>query len=134
MTDTIFSDRAFLAARFALDGLARRSEVIGNNVANVDTPGFRAQTLSFEKTLASMLNKDAGTRLEVTQPGHLTPAGARLGMLTEARRGGSQRADGNNVDVDIELNQMAETGVRYQALTQLVNKKFTVLKAISMGR
>jgi flagellar basal-body rod protein FlgB len=41
--------------------------------------------------------------------------------------------DGNNVDVDVELTQMAETGVRYQAFTQLITKKYQDLRSIVKG-
>ena len=134
MSANIFSDRSLLSARFALDGLARRTEVIGNNLANVDTPGYQAQSLNFEQALKGAITKTADTGLNQTHPGHLPASKDLLRTQIEPRRSGSWRADGNNVDVDIELNQMAETGIRYQALTQLVNKKYTILKTIAASR
>ena len=44
------------------------------------------------------------------------------------------RADGNNVDIDVELTQMAETGIRYQALSQLITRKYQGLRTILQGR
>ena len=57
MTDPIFGDGAFSTAKFALDGLAKRQELIGRNVSNVDTPGYRAVDLNFESALQTAINK-----------------------------------------------------------------------------
>jgi flagellar basal-body rod protein FlgB len=134
MPDPIFNDSAMQAVKFALDGLARRQEVIGNNLSNVDTPGYQAQTLDFESALARMLNHPNGVPLAMTQPGHKIGLSERLGMTMQARNSAAWRADGNDVDIDIELNQMAETGIRYQAVSQLASKKLALLKTIAMSR
>ena len=57
MSTSIFSDDALQAASLALKGLSARQEVIGNNIANVDTPGYNAQQIDFETTLARTLNQ-----------------------------------------------------------------------------
>jgi flagellar basal-body rod protein FlgB len=59
---------------------------------------------------------------------------AREPVGVELRQGGTERADGNNVDVDVELTQMAETGIRYQALTQLITRKYQSVRTILQGR
>jgi flagellar basal-body rod protein FlgB len=56
------------------------------------------------------------------------------GPISLARTGGSMRADGNNVDIDVELMEMTETGIAYQALTQAASKKLALLKSIAMAR
>jgi flagellar basal body rod protein FlgB len=71
--------------------------------------------------------------VEATHPAHLgklSPAGG----FQVVSRSGALRADGNNVDIDVELGQMAETGLRYQALTQTVSKKLLLLKNLASGR
>lgn len=134
MTDPIISDRATLSAQLALDGLAKRQEVIGRNLANVDTPGYQAQTINFEHALAQALEDRQPVSLQVTQAGHMQFSSREPAIRLAPRLGGSQRADGNNVDVDVELNQMAETGIRYQAITQLISKKFMLLRTIANSR
>ena len=134
MTDPIFSDEALFSAKFALDGLAKRVEVIGNNLANVDTPGFQAQALNFEQALSRATNQSAKLRLTASQSEHLAPSSDVVNMRTEPRKSGTWRTDGNNVNVDTELNQMAETGIRFQAMSQLISKKLLLLKTISQGR
>jgi len=136
MTDGILNDSATRAAQFALDGLAKRQEAIGRNLANVDTPGYRAQNVNFEETLQAALRDEGRPTLTLarTSAEHLGGASDRPLLLLSYRQGGSFRADGNNVNVDTELTQMAETGLRYQALTQLISKKLLLLKSIAIGR
>ena len=47
-----------------------------------------------------------------------------------SKKGGTERADGNNVDIDVELTDMTETVLSYQAMVQLVTKKFNLLKLV----
>jgi flagellar basal-body rod protein FlgB len=130
-------DAALNAAQWALDGLSARQQVISRNLANVDTPGYRAQQLNFENALSQAQQQQAPTlHLAATSSAHLaapnTEGDGRV--LISQRPGGSLRADGNNVDVDQELLEMSHTGIQYQALTQLVSKKLLLLKAIATGR
>ncbi len=133
----LIGDSTFDIARLALDGLSRRQELIGTNLANVDTPGYHAQTNSFETTLQRALRKEASPLgLARTRAGHLaSPTDGRAEFSAVFNReGGSERADGNNVSIDVELMQQAETGIKYQALTQTVSKKLLLLRAIATGR
>lgn len=135
MSDSLFADAGFRSAQTALDGLALRQEVIGRNLANVDTPKYQAQTVSFEETLQRLEQPSPTLALAMTHAGHLAPRSSQTEAVQIANRtGGSSRADGNNVDVDQELTEMAETGIRYQAMSQLVSKKLLLLKSIATGR
>jgi flagellar basal-body rod protein FlgB len=136
MANRILNDNAARTAQLALDGLAKRQEAIGRNLANVDTPGYHAQNVNFEETLQATLRQEDRPTLKLakTSAEHLGGASEKPLLLLSYRQGGSERADGNNVNVDTELTQMAETGIRYQALTQLISKKFLLLKSIATGR
>ena len=135
MPDPIFSDDTFHSVEFALNGLAQRQEAIGRNLANVDTPGYTAQSVNFEDALKVALKGDEEKLpLEATHAAHLAGGSQVPTVRMTARTGGSIRADGNNVDLDVELNQMAETGIRYQALTQMASKKFLLLRTIISSR
>ena len=131
---SLLSDSALQAASLALDGLSLRQQIIGHNLANVDTPGYKAQQVNFESTLRQALDEDAPQDLTLakTNPAHL-PFRDESTHFTDItlRQGGSTRADGNNVDIDVEMVQMTETNVRYQALTQLASKKLLLLREIS---
>jgi len=139
MSDKFLFGQVYDTMQTALDGLALRQQVISRNLANVDTPGYQAQSVTFESALqnaqAAASQSLPAVQLAVTKPGHLmgveTPP--RNPVAVELRQGGTERADGNNVDVDVELTQMAETGIRYQAFTQLITKKYQDLRSIIKG-
>lgn len=135
MSDPLFSDDALRAGKAGLDGLALRQSIISRNLANLDTPGYQAQTVDFESALQSALrSSDQRLSLAATHPAHLGPASREPEFQVRSRPGGTPRADGNNVDIDVELSQMAESGLRYQALTQSISKKLLLLKNIATGR
>ena len=138
MADNLVFGPVYDTLQTALDGLALRQQVITRNLANVDTPGYQAQSVTFEEALQSAQNpsRQPALKLALTQPAHLvgTQLQPREPVSVGERQGGTERADGNNVDVDVELTQMAETGIRYQAMTQLLTRKYQNLRAIIQGR
>lgn len=129
----LFGSATFQSLRTGLDGLSLRQQVISRNLANVDTPGYQAQTVTFEEALqsAQTSTKQPALQLAVTNPAHLvgveTPPREPVGVAQ--RQGGTQRADGNDVDIDVELTQMADTGIRYQAFSQLINRKYQEIRS-----
>jgi flagellar basal-body rod protein FlgB len=133
MANSMTVDSALSTASSAMEGLNKRSEVISQNIANIDTPGYQAEQISFESTLQHALNTNGTLALTTTQPGHIS------GLLSETsnmaqislKEGGSARADGNDVNIDQELQQMTETGITYQAITSAVTKKLSLLKTIA---
>ncbi len=134
MSSSFVIDRTMQAAMVALDGISQRQNAISRNLANVDTPGYQAQTVNFEDTLKRALNAQNRLPMEITSAAHLTGASSTPAAFTLVNRpGGSERADGNNVDLDVEMTDMSEAGISYQALTQAVTKKFDLLKTIASG-
>ena len=132
MTDPVFGDSALNMASKAMDGLSYRRNVISQNVANVDTPGYHALELNFESTLQKTLNSSPKLNMALTNSKHqLSKNDASGPYQAKLRSGGTERADGNNVDIDQELVQMTETGIRYSALSTAVSKKLSLLKNIA---
>ena len=114
----------------AADAAWLRNEAISNNIANVDTPGYKRQDVTFENELIRNLNKveydtmDArvyNMKLSRIEPRVYTDASAY-----------SYRLDGNNVDIDTENVYMAENQVTYNGLMQCIKSEFANLKA-AMG-
>lgn len=134
MFDPISSDKALQATRIALEGLAKRQDVVSDNVVNADTPGYHAQEVRFEDALKSYMEGDTSTDAHLfrTNERHLDINGQSVLFDVQERKDGTPRADGNNVDIDTELLQMNEIGVRHAALTQAVSRKLKLLKAIAM--
>lgn len=131
MNDSLFADNATRAAKAALDGLSLRQQAISRNLANVDTPGYQAKTINFEDTLKRMFTGDDTLPLKITNTAHLASPTEQVGFSLSNRPGGSFRADLNNVDIDVEMADMSEAGIQYQAVTQLVSKKLLLLKTLA---
>ena len=134
--NSLINDKALNAAQSALDGLALQQQVISRNIANVDTPGYQAQSVDFESALQSALGSSqsqqsrlalASTDSRHLAAGTISSTPARLTL----RQGGSERADGNNVNIDDELVAMSQTGIQYQAMTELVGQKYALLSALT---
>lgn len=125
----------------ALDGVAQRQRVTAHNIANVDTPGYKRYSLPFEEELKAALSREP--RLEVvgrvTHSSHI-PFGGRTSALDGPFRplrdpSTSMRNDGNNVDIEAEMVQVAKDEVFYNALAQQVTKRYgMLLDAIKEGR
>lgn len=136
MTLTLLNDSRINIMQQALDGLAQRQQAIAANIANVDTPGYQRQDVPFEAELRASMSS-GGAQLATTSPGHMALAVAN-GSLLQAAMGGSQgpstssRNDGNNVDVDYEMTQMAQTSLRYEMLTQATTSRFSMLENLVM--
>jgi len=116
--------------RQALNAVALRQQVTAHNIANVNTPGFKRQTVQFEDQLQKALAR-AHTSGAVTHPRHL-PVGAaaappRPRVVTD--RTTSMRNDGNNVDVEREMAILADAETQYAALTQVVSARYRMLRS-----
>ncbi len=131
MSDSLFSDVSSATAKAALDGLSLRQQVISRNLANIDTPGYQAQTVDFQETLSRLVETNNLIPLTLTDEDHLTTAEASNLQTVSLRPGGSYRADQNNVDIDVEMADMSEAGIQYQAISQAVSKKLLLLKTLA---
>lgn len=132
MSDSLFTDSATRAAKLALDGLSLRQQAISRNLANIDTPGYQAQTVNFEDTLKHTLKNDGSLQMQATNAAHLaSPADGDASFSASMRPGGSFRADQNNVDVDVEMTDMSEVGIQYQAVSQAISQKLLLLKTLA---
>src|ERR687886_175527 len=112
--------------RAALTGLSSRQRTIANNVANVDTPNFKASEVRFEDALRGAINRRQGA-----QPSQTTLNS--LASRTSFVDGTTTRADGNNVDVDREMELLGETQLAYSALTQVMSTRLGILRSVVSG-
>lgn len=133
---SLTNDSALTVAQRALNGLSYRKDLISQNIANIDTPGYLAKEVNFEETLKRVM--DDGTNLvqNKTRAGHMSMDDTSTSdfYAVQNRPGGSLRNDGNDVDMDQELIEMTETELKYQTLTSVVSKKLALLKAIASER
>lgn len=112
----------------------QRQQVLASNIANADTPNYKARDLDFRASLQSALKGDpapGGVKLAATAPGHLAgkPGFADAGLLYRTPAQGN--VDGNTVDVDAERAAFADNTVHYEFnLTRLTQQIKGILAAI----
>ncbi len=111
-----------------LDAAWTRNEVISNNIANVDTPGYKRQDISFEDELRHALGssryKSVDAKVAAVKIGRLNPR-----TYTDYSNF-SYRTDRNNVDIDTENVLLASNQLKYNALMAGVNQEFSNLKMV----
>jgi flagellar basal-body rod protein FlgB len=113
--------------RAAMSGLAARQRAIANNVANVDTPGFKASEVRFEDALKVAVSRGSGATVNQTRLNAATSRGTLVDATTS-------RADGNNVDIDREMELLGEANLNYSAMTQVMSTRLGILRNVINGR
>lgn len=115
---------------------ARRLELLAENMANADTPNFKARDVDFRATLAQALadrsGGSAGT-LRTTHAGHLPLEGAGAGGMPMYRVPNQPALDGNTVDGDLEKAAFAEASIRYQASLDFLGSRIDGLRKALRG-
>lgn len=129
---TISLDSALGIHTEALRVRERRTEVLAGNLANADTPGFKARDLDFNAVLAQ---QGAANRLATTAPAHIgAPAPGAPGSAQLLYRVPVQSAlDGNTVDPHLEKAAFAENAVRYQATLTILGSRINGLMTAIRG-
>lgn len=120
--------------RQALNLRAERQKVLANNIANADTPNFKARDFDFSRALADATERsDTGGRLAMTTTaaGHIGGgAGPDAGRPALLYRTPDQPSlDGNTVNMDRERVAFADNAVRYQASLSLMNSRIKGLQS-----
>lgn len=130
-------DEALRFHEVALSLRAQRQQLLASNIANGDTPNYKARDFDFSKALENALS-NAGTAsapMAKTSPAHMNPAAgesvAGTPLLYRTEPQGS--VDGNTVDVDAERNQFADNGIRYEASLTMINAQIKNLLAAIQG-
>lgn len=118
----------------ALGFRARRAEVLANNIANADTPHFKARDLDFSSVLAGQAQQGSSTSLERTHQQHFDVDGVELADPAMRFRNPHHAAiDQNSVDLQVEQSHYTENAVQFQASFTLLNNKFKGLMMALRG-
>lgn len=110
----------------AADASWLRNELIGNNISNQSTPGYKRQDVNFESALKTAL-QSSGYRSMDGKVAHIRASQLEVSAYTD-HGGFSYRLDGNNVDPETEYVELAANQIRYQALIDSINQEFSNLK------
>jgi flagellar basal-body rod protein FlgB len=114
----VFDDVSSSALRVALSGLSARQKAIANNIANIETPGYQAQKVTFEDALNSAVsNGDSPSEVAPTTQRSLEPT----------------RLNGSNVNLDEETLSQEDTTMRYQLAIRAMNSQYDQLRSVIKG-
>ena len=119
-------DSAFGIHDQALILRAHRSRLLAENIANADTPGYRARDLDFRRVLSAA---GGATEMAGTDPAHMRASAASgLGAKPGYRVALQPSLDGNTVDVHVEKASFLENAVRYQASLSFLSARIQALR------
>jgi flagellar basal-body rod protein FlgB len=125
------------ALKASLDLLQVRHNVTAANVANAETPGYKAKKVDFEESLARALDLDGMRRLDIGHAGHQPSEFGRLDRVRPDVYDNpdvNMSNDGNTVDLEREMSKLLETSIRYRMASELIKRKLGGLKyAITEG-
>ena len=117
-----------------VDLAVMRQKLITSNIANEETPGYKARDIDFQKELNKVLNKGSLT-MKGTHSSHFSTnaptTGAGIQIQTE--KGVGDGIDGNTVSLEREMVKMAENKLRHDAAMALLSKKFEGLNSAIIG-
>lgn len=129
-------DEAMRFHQTALSLRSARQELLASNIANADTPNYKARDIDFASALKNALGGSvAQLPVAKTSAQHLegNAGGAILGAPVMYRRPVQPSADGNTVDMDTERAQFAENALRYEASVKFVSDEFKDVMSAMQG-
>ena len=118
---TVTTERIDLMSRL-LDVASLRQDVIAQNVANINTPGYSTLEVAFEDALKQALGPGSRSRPAAVVPEVITGAG------------GIQRDDGNNVDIDLEMARLQKNALYFKVYSQILTNDLAQFRSAIVGR
>lgn len=114
----------------ALSRVNSKQKVISENIANVDTPNYKAKEVSFSRLLK---NESENLKAFKTDVRHLDFLNSGPNYSIVTNREGTYQQNGNNVDIDQEMSKLAQNQIEYHALVERLSGKFRSLKTVMTG-
>ena len=134
-TNGLFRDTISLLER-SLNLRSLQHRVLASNIANMDTPNYKAVELAVAEEMSKKQGSASGIQLVQTQHGHLplkhNPSD-RIKLKTARPPEFSLRGDGNTVDLDRTMGRLAENTLLYKTAAQIISQKFSGLKKAIRG-
>ena len=119
----------------ALSIRTRRAEILASNIANADTPGYKAQDLDFKTALKNAQeNISSGTNIALTNDKHLNIENIGSDSAIMFRQNYQpDTGDGNSVDINIERMAYMQNSLEYQTTTEFLNSRINGLRKVIAG-
>ena len=123
-------DLSYSIMKNGLDASATRQKTASSNIANVNTPGYKASKVNFESELAKAMGNQ-GAAMVKTHEGHLGGSiASEVKGEVKVIDGTSMDETGNNVDIDKEMVDLAANEIYYSALIEQVNRKLSMMSYV----
>jgi flagellar basal-body rod protein FlgB len=124
-------DKTMRALAASINFRQMRQELISSNIANAETPGYKAKRIGFEEALSRALDVDGEQSLNIDDEKHFDVGSGGFNNLQPEvfeDPNGLVSEDGNTVDRDKEMSLMAKNKILFDASVQLLNKKLSLMK------
>lgn len=113
----------------AMGAVSKREEVISNNIANVNTKGYKR----FDVVLKDEINNKNDISLKRTHSKHLQDGSVNSSYEVKRDDSSSMRLDGNNVDVDVEMSNLAANSILFNSLVTSINNEYSMKSNVIRG-
>ncbi len=129
---TISIDNVFGIHEDAMRIQTRRAQLLAQNLANSDTPGYKAKDIDFRAALQQMQSGSAAP-LKVTRPGHIQPDGTFLGVEEMYRIPTQPSLDGNTVEPHVEMGEFTDNSMRYLMTLRIMSGRIKGMMSAIRG-
>jgi flagellar basal-body rod protein FlgB len=111
-----------------------KQDVLSANIANAETPGYKAQRVDFEEELSRALELNEVGKMDTSHPDHFPQVAGRVDAVKPEIYDEPDvvvNNDGNTVDMEKEMSRLTENTILYKAAVELINKKLGAMKYVA---
>lgn len=126
----LFNDASYKGIHAALDGSFKRHAVLTGNLANANTPKYRARDFDFQNQLEQAVSGNKDDELKTTHPSHMDLSSESMSRVVYDNLS-TVKADGNNVDLDKTMGDISENARLYNGAATLLSMKMRILRRIA---
>jgi len=111
-----------------------RQNVISNNIANANTPGYKTKELVFENELGKLNKNERNLQLYTTDNKHINPSLNNINKINEPSlvtvKGLKEQNDGNNVSMDSQMSEMSKNKILFDAIQSSIKKDSRLFRSV----
>lgn len=130
---TVSIDKHLSLHANALTLRSQRTKLLANNLANADTPNYKARDIDFSSMLKQQISGPHTATLATTHAAHMPMNGTLLASTLKYRVPQEPSLDGNTVDTDVEQGEFTENSVRYQASLEFLSRRIRRMISVLKG-
>ncbi|MFK5984579.1 MAG: flagellar basal body rod protein FlgB [Pseudomonadota bacterium] len=107
---------------------SKRTEILASNIANADTPGYKAQDIDFQQAMKSAQSGGSDFKMQTTSDKHIQGTGFAIDGDIKYRQNNQPSVDGNTVETHTEKTAFAKNALEYSFTLEVLNKKFSGIR------